>query len=234
MARDYYVILGVAVDATPEQIKQAYRQKALQFHPDHYGPNAEPFLEVQEAYAVLGDHRRRDAYDRSVQRARRVTVRSAAVPDVIGPRRPPAEPLIPAQKPFDWGVFSITRSFESFSPSFEEIIDHLWSNFTGQPRPKAERMENLTVDVFVTVGQAMVGGRVRLLVPAVTRCPTCLGKGRLGPFACHRCAGEGTVADEYPVVVPYPPGMPDNYTASVALDRLGVHNLYLTVRFRLV
>jgi molecular chaperone DnaJ len=57
MARDCYVILGVAVDATPEQIKQAYRQKALQFHPDHDGPDAEPFLEVQEAYAVLSDRR---------------------------------------------------------------------------------------------------------------------------------------------------------------------------------
>ncbi len=234
MVRNYYVILGVAFDATPEEIKHAYRQKALQLHPDHHGPDAEPFLEVQEAYAVLSDPRRRSAYDRSLQPARPVTVRYGAAPDVIKSRRPPAEPLVPGRGPSGWTDVSVTRSFQTFSPSFEEIFDRLWSNFTGRTPPKAERLENLTIDVPVTVEQAMAGGRTRVLVPAVARCPACLGAGGVGPFECLQCAGEGVIADEYPVLVTYPPGIPDNYMVSVSLDGLGIRNLYLTVRFRLV
>ena len=234
MAKNYYLILGVDLDATPEQIKHAYRQKALQFHPDYYGPDAEPFLEAQEAYGVLSDPVPRNAYDRSMQRGQRVTVRYGPAPDVIQPRRPLAEPLVPRPSPFDLEDVALSQSFETFSPSFEEIFDYLWSNFTGRTRPKAERLENLTIDVPVTVEQAMAGGRARVLVPAVVRCPTCLGRGGMGPFECLRCAGEGMIADEYPVSVAFPSGMPDNYAASVALDRLGIHNLYLTVRFRLV
>lgn len=129
MARDYYVILGVAVDATPEQIKQAYRRKALELHPDHYGPDVEPFLEVQEAYAVLSDPRRRDAYDRSMQRAHRITVRSAAASDIIGPRRPLAEPLVPRQAPLDWGDSLIPQPSWTFFSPFDEIFDRFWLDF---------------------------------------------------------------------------------------------------------
>ena len=53
MARNYYVTLGVGADATPEQIKTAYRQHAKKFHPDHYGQDSQPFRELQEAYDVL-------------------------------------------------------------------------------------------------------------------------------------------------------------------------------------
>lgn len=130
MAKDYYVVLGLTVDATPAQIKQAYRRKALELHPDHYGPDVEPFLEVQEAYAVLSDPRRRDAYDRSVQQARRIKVRSAAAPDIIGPRRPPAEPLVPQQAPLDWGDVPIPESSWTFFQSFDEIFSRLWLDFT--------------------------------------------------------------------------------------------------------
>ncbi|MGQ9650592.1 MAG: J domain-containing protein [Phycisphaerae bacterium] len=150
MARDYYVILGVAVNATPEQIKQAYRQKVLELHPDHYGPDVRPFLEVQEAYAVLSDPRRRDAYNRSIQRARRIIVRSAAVPDIIGPRRPPAEPLVPRQTPPDWGDVLVPHPSRAFFPSFDEIFNRLWLDFMEQTLPKPaqpERIDHFSVTV---------------------------------------------------------------------------------------
>jgi molecular chaperone DnaJ len=63
--RDYYEVLGVDRGATPEQIKQAYRQLALQWHPDR-NPSAEAtdkFKEIAEAYAVLSDEAKRSAYD---------------------------------------------------------------------------------------------------------------------------------------------------------------------------
>ena len=61
---DYFSILGVKADATQEEIKRAYRQKARQFHPDlNDAPGAEDqFRLVSEAYRVLSDARQRAAY----------------------------------------------------------------------------------------------------------------------------------------------------------------------------
>lgn len=63
--RDYYEVLGVQRGATKEQIKNAYRKLALEFHPDrNKSPEAEArFKEISEAYAVLSDDEKRSQYD---------------------------------------------------------------------------------------------------------------------------------------------------------------------------
>ena len=64
--RDYYEVLGVPRDASPEDLNKAFRQQALKFHPDrNKEPDAsEKFKEVNAAYQVLSDPERRAAYDR--------------------------------------------------------------------------------------------------------------------------------------------------------------------------
>ena len=67
MSKDYYQILGVPRDATDEQVKKAYRKLAMQYHPDR-NPGKEKwanekFKEINEAYAVLGDLKKRRQYD---------------------------------------------------------------------------------------------------------------------------------------------------------------------------
>jgi len=65
--RDYYVVLGLEKEATPDQIKLAYRRLAKKLHPDvnKTDPLAkEKFIEVQEAYEVLSDPQKRSNYDR--------------------------------------------------------------------------------------------------------------------------------------------------------------------------
>lgn len=61
MGKDYYRILGVSRDATDEQLKKAYRKKALKYHPDkNKDPGAEDkFKEIAEAYEVLSDRKYR-------------------------------------------------------------------------------------------------------------------------------------------------------------------------------
>ncbi len=65
MARDYYDTLGVSKNATPDEIKRAYRELALKLHPDrNKSPDAtERFKAINEAYAVLGDPQKRQQYD---------------------------------------------------------------------------------------------------------------------------------------------------------------------------
>ena len=64
--RDYYEVLGVERDATPEQMKKAYRKLAVQYHPDKNPGNKEAeeqFKELGEAYEALNDPQKRAAYD---------------------------------------------------------------------------------------------------------------------------------------------------------------------------
>ena len=67
MAKDYYQVLGVSRNATSQQIKKAYRQLAMQYHPDRNlgkeGWANEKFKEINEAFSVLGDPEKRKQYD---------------------------------------------------------------------------------------------------------------------------------------------------------------------------
>src|SRR3954465_9636470 len=63
MAKDYYGTLGVNKDATKDDIKKAFRKLAHEFHPDKKGGNADKFKEVNEAYSVLSDDKKRAEYD---------------------------------------------------------------------------------------------------------------------------------------------------------------------------
>ena len=63
MAKDYYEILGVSKSAGADEIKRAFRKKAHEFHPDKNGGSGEKFKEANEAYQVLSDEKKRQAYD---------------------------------------------------------------------------------------------------------------------------------------------------------------------------
>lgn len=225
MAKSYYAILGISSNATQDDIRSAYRRLAKEFHPDHYAGDSQTFREIQEAYCVLGNARRRREYEQKISK---VLLKTPL-------RRTPysqPEPLIPEEKPIDLGEISPVRSFQSFTPSFDEIFDWLWKNFSSLAQPKSERVENLTLEVTLTPEQARRGGSARIMVPAQAVCPTCRGYGGVGPYECSRCAGEGAITGEVPVSVAFPPGLTRDHAVMIPLDRFGIRNVHITVLFR--
>ena len=232
MRKNYYLILRLAPDATMDQIQSAYRRRALELHPDLSGYGSDQFLELQEAYDVLSDPARREIYDREAEEIPIRRMEAARPSETLILRRHRGEPLTTAQLAARFDDISLFRSFETFSPSLDEMFERLWSNFDLVTRPKAERIESLSVDVPLSPQQAFAGGGVRILVPARLVCPTCRGQGSVGPYECSHCEGRGTVTGEYPVTVAYPAGLQQDYIVRLPLDRFGIQNFYLTVRFR--
>lgn len=226
MTKDYYLVLRVRPNASHDEIRSAFRQRALEVHPDVSGSGSDPFIQLQEAYSVLGNPRRRAEYDRE---AENFPVHHR--PTAASPQRSRAEPLKPAARRSPARDISVFGSFDSFTPSFDELFDRFWGNFEDATRPKAERPENLVIDLPLTPAEALTGGYVRLGVPLPLTCHTCGGQGEIGGYLCWRCQGQGSVVEEFPVSLSYPP-MRQDRVVQVALNDLGVHNLFLTVRFR--
>ncbi len=225
MAKSYFAILGISPNATADEIRNAYRRLAKEFHPDLYTGSSERFRDIQEAYSVLGNIRRKREYE---QRLRKVPIKTPLRSNTY----PAPEPLIPDEGPVDIGEVSPVRSFQSFTPSFDEIFDWLWRNFSDLSQPKSSRVQNLTLEVTLTRDQARRGGNAKIIVPAQSVCPTCRGHGGVGFYECVRCAGEGIISGEMPISVSFPPGTFKDHTVMIPLDRFGVPNTHITVLFR--
>jgi molecular chaperone DnaJ len=225
MAKSYYAILGISSNATEDEIRSAYRRLAKEFHPDHYQGGSDIFRDIQEAYAVLGNARRRQDYEQNITKvSTKKPLRSATYNN--------PEPLIPEEGPVDIGAVSPVRSFQSFTPSFDEIFDWLWRNFSDLAASKSGRVQNLTLEVNLTPEQARRGGNATIMVPAQAVCPTCRGRGGVGLYECWRCAGEGVIAGEMPVSVSFPAGLTKDHAVMIPLDRFGIPNTHITVLFR--
>jgi molecular chaperone DnaJ len=233
MSKNYYLILGVRSEASREDIKAAFRRRALETHPDRSDQESEPFREVQEAYAVLGDPERRGYYDRRLRPLALRRFHSEPMPEPLVPERSKGEPMRAVEPARGFQDVSLAESFEVYRPSFGELFERLWGNFESVDRPKAEQLESLTVQVQISPDEARFGGQVRVRLPARANCSACGGQGAVGLYECWRCEGHGALTVEYPVEVEYPPGIRDSYAVRIPLARFGIANFYLTVLFRL-
>lgn len=171
--RDYYEVLGVQRSATRDQIKQAYRQLALQCHPDrNKAPDAtEKFREIAEAYAVLSDDDKRREYD---------AYGHAGVSERWSP-----EDLV---RDFQFGDF--------FGGRFDDLTG-IFGDFLGRrmhPSARPSRGVDLRYDLELTLEEAAKGGERVIQFTRSEKCKTCGGSGAkpgTKPSVCGDCKGSG-------------------------------------------
>jgi molecular chaperone DnaJ len=163
---DLYEVLGVARDATADQIKSAYRKLALNHHPDRNPGNAEAeqrFREAAEAYSVLSDPEKRARYDRFGHEGTRGA-----------------------------GGFD-PNAFVDFA---DILGDFFGMGFGGSRRGRQAEGEDLRADLTLTFEEAAFGAEKNLPMRRFERCETCHGtggKGGSGAVTCSVCRGRGRV-----------------------------------------
>lgn len=260
--RDYYEVLGISKGASADEIKKAFRRKAIEFHPDKQGGDEAKFKEVNEAYEVLKDPGKKQRYDQF----------GHAGVGGNGGGGNPFEGFGGAQGQninFDFGDMGLGDIFNSF--------------FGGGAGPRSQRQSrgnDVESRVEITFEQAVFGTDIDLnlhledtcehckgttaepghelktcdtcggsgQVMNVTRtvfgniqqasiCPTCKGSGKVPEKVCTVCHGKGTQARKQTVSLKIPAGIDDGATIRLREHGEAVANgpkgdLYVNIRVK--
>lgn len=191
---DYYEILEVSRKVTPEELKKAYRKKALQYHPDKNpgDANAEKrFKEVSEAYEVLSDEKKRQMYDRYGKEGMQGAAAGA------GPGGMHFSSMDEALRTF-MGAFGMGGGGESIFEFFGGSGGG--GEFGGREgRGGARQGASKRVNITITFEEAAKGVDKELAITNYVACKTCNGKGTNSPQGvktCKQCGGRGQVFEQ--------------------------------------
>lgn len=233
MNKDYYEILGVDRNATPEEIKKAYRKLVKQYHPDLNKNNpeaAKKMAEINEAYEVLSDPEKRKRYD------------------MYGTAEGIGDYAYQYNSESPFGDF-----FRDFNFGFEDIFDTFFGGFTEtRERRRVERGSDIYGRIEIDLKDVLYGREVELEVErdeicescngtgvekgfkkekcptchgtgkvkrtqssifgqfvTITTCPTCRGEGEINRNPCRVCRGSGVTKKKRFIKVKIPPGIED-------------------------
>jgi molecular chaperone DnaJ len=238
--RDYYEVLGVSKNATEDELKKAYRQKALQHHPDRNPDDKEAeekFKEAAEAFEILSNPEKRSRYDQFGHAG------------------------VSGQSGFGGGG---GMSMEDIFTNFGDIFGGGFADFFGfggnsRSGRRVQRGTNLRIKVKLTLEEIATGVEKKVKVnkqivcntcngsgasgsgsvgkcstcngrgqvtrvtntflgqmQTTTTCPTCHGEGEVITRKCSVCMGDGTVKGEEIITVKLPPGVTDGIQLSMS------------------
>ncbi|MEO0083554.1 MAG: molecular chaperone DnaJ [candidate division WOR-3 bacterium] len=183
--RDYYEVLGVSRNATTDEIKQAYRRLAKQYHPDMNPDNRkqaeEKFKELSEAYEVLVDEEKRRLYDQYGHEG-------------VSQRFSPGG--------FQWRDFSHAEDLKDifgdifdFSSIFRDFNEgSIFDLFTRSPTRRARaksRGGDIHVRLRLSLEEIAEGTTKEIAFSRFEKCDACKGIGGSGTTVCPSCQGSG-------------------------------------------
>ncbi len=191
--KDYYQILGVKKDAKADEIKKAYRKLARKFHPD-VNPNdktaEEKFKEIQEAYDVLSDEKKRKVFDRFGYYADNLDVNSPYATGATGG----------AGGGFDFSGFDFEPGGSGgSSSSFRDIFSDLFSGGAKRepepPRAMPKKGRDIEMPLALSFEESVTGLTTNITVNRSEQCSRCQGAGDTGGpvVVCPTCKGTGQV-----------------------------------------
>ncbi len=179
MAKDYYAILGVSKSSSESEIKQAYRKLSKELHPDkHKGDKSkeDKFKEVNEAYEVLSDPKKKQAYDQFGS--------------------------TDGSSPFGGGGFG-GFSGQGFDPSqfnggdFSDLFESFFGGGGGRRQRTADpRGRDVQAEVVIDFTEAVTGKEQMISMKAQVACSECEGSGNESGsklVTCSECGGTGAV-----------------------------------------
>jgi molecular chaperone DnaJ len=196
--KDYYNILGIKKDAKADEIKKAYRRLARKHHPD-VNPNdkvaEDKFKEVQEAYDILSDDKKRKVFDRFGYYADNLDLNSpfGGAPASGGPG--------PAGG-YDFSGFDFSSGAGGSSgSSFRDIFSDLFSGSGGArtqpeaPRPMPKKGRDIEIPLAMSFEESFAGMTTNISVNRSEQCSRCHGAGDTGGpvVVCSTCKGSGQV-----------------------------------------
>jgi molecular chaperone DnaJ len=194
--QDYYELLGVPRKAPLKEIRQAYRKLARKYHPDlNPGDKSseEKFKQIQEAYEVLSDTKKRQTYDQF----------GFNVPGAGG-SAPGGYNVSPDDVNFDFGGFDFGGGAggggaAGGGASFRDIFSQFFRGGGvggGQVSHEPEAGSDLEYQINISFAEAMHGAVKKVTITRLDVCQDCHGRGSVGTEqTCNQCGGSGRVTE---------------------------------------
>jgi len=182
MSKDFYKILGVEKTASQDDIKKAFRKLAHKYHPDKKEGDESKFKEVNEAYSVLSNEKKRSEYDSY----------GRVFSDGAGP----------GAGGFGGGDFSgfdFSQFTQGNKGGFEFDIGDIFGDFfTGSGGRKQKRGRDISIDIELTFEESIFGVERKILLNKLSVCDICSGTGAekgSKTHSCKTCNGKGRVRE---------------------------------------
>jgi len=175
--KDYYQILGLQKGASREEVKKAFRKMASQYHPDKKTGDEEKYKEVTEAYAVLGDEKKKAEYDTYGH-----SFQGAGGGGGQG-----------------FGGFDFSGFQQGAGGGFEFDLNDIFQNFGfGGGGQQSRRGRDVSIDINLNFQESIFGVTRKLLITKKNLCKECDGTGaKKGTemSSCSTCNGQGKVRE---------------------------------------
>ncbi|MFO0743511.1 MAG: molecular chaperone DnaJ [Candidatus Paceibacterota bacterium] len=187
--KNYYELLGVAKNASKEEIKKAFYKLAAKYHPDKKGGDEAKFKEVNEAYQVLSNDQKRKEYDTYGQTFSGAGSQGGAGPFGQGQ----------GFGGFDFSGFN-QGDFQNMNFDFEDLGDIFGDIFGGGfgAREREKRGRDMSLEMDISFEESIFGVERNVLISKISKCKTCAGSGAKAGTkmeTCKKCNGKGKIQD---------------------------------------